>query len=103
MKLRFWQKLYLSTLLVFLIFFNSGVFVIVSSQNSKSLSQQKESLLTQQEYILQQVINDMTLVYESRPLGIPMIISQYGNRYFQNGVLMQIKKRGGACLLLFWC
>lgn len=92
MKLRFWQKLYLSTLLVFLIFFNSGVFVIVSSQNSKSLSQQKESLLTQQEYILQQVINDMTLVYESRPLGIPMIISQYGNRYFQNGVLMQIKK-----------
>lgn len=92
MKFKFWQKLYLSTLLVFLIFFNSGVFVIVSSQNSKSLSQQKESLLTQQEYILQQIINDMTLVYESRPLGIPMIISQYGNRYFQNGVLMQVKK-----------
>lgn len=92
MKLKFWQKLYLSTLLVFLIFFNSSIFIIVSSQNSKSLSQQKESLLTQQEYILQQIVNDMTLVYESRPLGIPMIISQYGSRYFQNGVLMQVKK-----------
>lgn len=92
MKLKFWQKLYLSTLMVFLIFFNSGVFVIVSSQNSKALSQQKENLLTQQEYILQQIINDMTLVYESRPLGISMIISQYGNRYLNNGVLMQVKK-----------
>ena len=92
MKIKFWQKLYLYVLLVFLIFFNSGIFVIVSSQNSKSLSQQKHNLLTQQEYILQQIINDMTLVYESRPLGIPMIINQYGNRYLANGVLMQIKK-----------
>lgn len=92
MKIKFWQKLYLYVLLVFLIFFNSGIFVIVSSQNSKSLSQQKQNLLTQQEYILQQIINDMTLVYESRPLGIPMIIQQYGNRYYNNGVLMQIKK-----------
>ncbi|MBQ5782573.1 MAG: hypothetical protein IIV99_04210, partial [Oscillospiraceae bacterium] len=92
MKIKFWQKLYLCTLLVFLIFFNSGVFVIVSGQNTKSLSQQKQNLLTQQEYILQQIVNDMALVYQSRPLGIPMIINQYGNRYLANGILMQVTK-----------
>lgn len=92
MKIKFWQKLYLCTLLVFLIFFNSGVFVIVSGQNTKSLSQQKQNLLTQQEYILQQIVNDMALVYQSRPLGIPMIVNQYGNRYLANGLLMQVTK-----------
>ena len=92
MKLKFWQKLYLSVLFVFLLFFNGGIFTIVTVQNSKALAQQKENFLTQQEYILQQIVNDMSLVYESRPLGIPLIIKQYGDRYANNGVLMQVKK-----------
>lgn len=92
MKIKFWQKLYLCVLFVFLLFFNGGIFTIVTVQNSKALAQQKENFLTQQEYILQQVVNDMSLVYESRPLGIPLIIRQYGDRYASNGILMQIKK-----------
>lgn len=92
MRLRFWQKLYLCTLFVFLLFFNGSIFAIVAMQNTKALSQQKEAFLTQQEYILQQIVNDMSLVYESRPLGIPLIIKQYGDRYANNGVLMQVKK-----------
>ena len=92
MKIKFWQKLYLCVLFVFLLFFNGGIFAIVTAQNSKALAQQKENFLTQQEYILQQIVNDMSLVYESRPLGIPLIIRQYGDRYANNGVLMQVKK-----------
>ena len=92
MKIKFWQKIYICVLLVFLLFFNGSIFTIVTVQNSKALSQQKENFLTQQEYILQQIVNDMSLVYESRPLGIPLIIKQYGDRYAAGGVLMQIKK-----------
>ena len=85
MKIKFWQKLYLCVLFVFLLFFNGGIFAIVTAQNSKALAQQKENFLTQQEYILQQIVNDMSLVYESRPLVIPLIIRQYGDRYANNG------------------
>ncbi len=92
MKIKFWQKIYICVLFVFLLFFNGSIFTIVTVQNSKALSQQKENFLTQQEYILQQIVNDMSLVYESRPLGIPLIIKQYGDRYANNGVLMQVKK-----------
>jgi len=46
MRLRFWQKLYLCTLFVFLLFFNGSIFAIVAMQNTKALSQQKEAFTT---------------------------------------------------------
>lgn len=92
MKFKFRQKLYLSVLFVFLLFFNGGVFAIVTIQNSKALERQKESFLTQQEYIVQQIVNDMSLIYRARPLGIPLIIEQYGNKYASDGIFMQVMK-----------
>ena len=74
MKIKFRQKIYLWVLFVFLLFFNTVIFTLRAVQNSKNLARQKESLLAQQEYIIQQVVDDMSAVYQSRPLGIPYII-----------------------------
>lgn len=90
MKIKFRQKIYLWVLFIFLLFFNTVIFTLRAVQNSKNLARQKESLLAQQEYIIQQVADDMSAVYQSRPLGIPYIISRYGSRHAARGILMWV-------------
>lgn len=89
MKIKFRQKIYLLVLFVFC-FFQHGDFYPAGSAKFKNLARQKESLLAQQEYIIQQVVDDMSAVYQSRPLGIPYIISRYGSRHAARGILMWV-------------
>lgn len=72
------------------VFFNTVIFTLRAVQNSKIWQGKKESLLAQQEYIIQQVVDDMSAVYQSRPLGIPYIISRYGSRHAARGILMWV-------------
>lgn len=96
MKIKFRQKIYLWVLFVFLLFFNTVIFTLRAVQNSKNLARQKENFLAQQEYIIQQAVNDMSAVYQSRPLGVSYIISRYGNRHAAKGILMWVGKDDGV-------
>lgn len=89
MKIKFRQK-YTFWFYLYFCFFQHGDFYPAGSANSKNLARQKESLLAQQEYIIQQVVDDMSAVYQSRPLGIPYIISRYGSRHAARGILMWV-------------
>lgn len=91
MKLNYRQKLYFYILIIFLIFFNGGIFSVAAIQNSKSIKAQQENLLIQNNIVLQQIISDVEVVYSSRPQSIPLIIKQHGARQKANGILIQVE------------
>ena len=91
MKLNYRQKLYFYSLIIFLIFFNGGIFSVAAIQNSKNIKAQEENLLIQNNIVLQQIISDVEVVYSSRPQSIPLIIKQHGARQKANGILLQVE------------
>ncbi|MBQ5326737.1 MAG: hypothetical protein J6K80_05995 [Oscillospiraceae bacterium] len=91
MKLNYRQKLYFYILIIFLIFFNGGIFSVAAIQNSKNIKAQEENLLIQNNIVLQQIISDVEVVYSSRPQSIPLIIKQHGARQKANGILLQVE------------
>ena len=91
MKLNYRQKLYFYILVIFLIFFNGGIFSVAAIQNSKNIKAQQENLLIQNNIVLQQIISDVEVVYSSRPQSIPLIIKQHGARQKANGILIQVE------------
>ena len=74
MKLNYRQKLYFYILIIFLVFFNGGIFSVAAIQNSKNIRAQQDSLLIQNNIVLQQIISDIEVVYSQRPQSIPLII-----------------------------
>ena len=91
MKLNYRQKLYFYILVIFLIFFNGGIFSVAAIQNTKNIKAQQENLLIQNNIVLQQIISDVEVVYSSRPQSIPLIIKQHGARQKANGILLQVE------------
>ena len=91
MKLDYRQKLYFYILVIFLIFFNGGIFSVAAIQNSKNIKAQQENLLIQNNIVLHQIISDVEVVYSSRPQSIPLIIKQHGARQKANGILIQVE------------
>ena len=66
MKLNYRQKLYFYILVIFLIFFNGGIFSVAAIQNTKNIKAQQENLLIQNNIVLQQIISDVEVVYSFR-------------------------------------
>ena len=91
MKLNYRQKLYFYILIIFLVFFNGGIFSVAAIQNSKNIRAQQDSLLIQNNIVLQQIISDIEVVYSQRPQSIPLIIKQHGARQKANGILIQVE------------
>ena len=91
MKLNYRQKLYFYILIIFLVFFNGGIFSVAAIQNSKNIKAQQDSLLIQNNIVLQQIISDIEVVYSQRPQSIPLIIKQHGARQKANGILIQVE------------
>ncbi len=89
MKLTYRQKLYFSILIIFLLFFNGGIFSVAAIQNANAFSARQKNYLTQNNMVLQQIISDMETVYSTRPQSIPLIIRQHATRQSANGILLQ--------------
>ncbi len=89
MKLTYRQKLYFSILIIFLLFFNGGIFSVAAIQNANAFSARQKNYLTQNNMVLQQIISDMETVYSTRPQSIPLIIRQHATRQSANGISLQ--------------
>ncbi len=98
MKLSYKQKLYFSILLVFLVFFNVGILTIATIQNSKNLNMQKETHIQQSNIIIQNLVDDINLVYDTRPSAIPSIIQQEGNYLKLNNITLQVSDENDTLL-----
>ncbi len=94
MKLTYRQKLYFYLLIIFLAFFNGGIFSVAAIQNGNSFSARQKNYLTQNNMVLQQIISDMELVYSTRPQSIPLIIRQHATRQAANGIYIQFTTGG---------
>ncbi|WP_099204348.1 sensor histidine kinase [Scatolibacter rhodanostii] len=91
MKLRFWQKTYLLTLLLFVLFFCGGVFLMAFSNQQKFISKEKESALSQQAYRVDSIKNDMGQIQAGRMVTLADVFTTYSDYYQQEDTLTEFR------------
>lgn len=91
MKLRFWQKTYLFTLFLFLLFFCGGIFFISFNNQKTLVEHEKYSALSEQSYLIQLIKNDMGKTKNGRLINNVDIFSSYQNYYYQQNILTEFR------------
>ena len=76
--LGFRHRVYLWVLTLFLVFFNATVLGVAWHSNDRAFASQRDKLLTEQQFIVQSLAEDISLIAASRPLGLPLL---YGGTF----------------------
>ena len=71
--LGFRHRVYLWVLALFLVFFNATVLGVAWPSNDRAFASQRDKLLTEQQFIVQSLAEDISLIAASRPLGLPLL------------------------------
>lgn len=80
-RLSFWQRIYLCTLMLFLICLNAGVFTVAKVGQRRSFEAERDRLLTRQHFIAQTLAQDMAEVEARKPGAIPVLVEDYIKNY----------------------
>ncbi len=87
-SLGFRHRVYLYVLCLFLVFFNGTVLGVAWHGNDQAFTSQRDKLLTQQQYIVQSLAEDMELIAASRPLGLPLLYQRKIDDLLQENILL---------------
>lgn len=91
MKLRFWQKTYVLTLLIFVVFLCATVFVIVLLNQKKMLQSEQKSALTEHFYNTTNVKRDISQVKEGGIIIYDDILNSYIDFFSSNNVYCELR------------
>lgn len=92
MKLRFWQKTYLLTLLLFVFFLCGGVFFVGLFSQERTLSHEKKNALSEHAYRVSSLQKDMQQVKSGSLLTDEDIFTAYGQYYRQKGIRTEFRR-----------
>lgn len=90
----FFLRVYLCVLALFLVFFNATVLGVAWHSNDRAFASQRDKLLTQQQYIVQALSDDMELIAVSRPLGLPLLYQRKIDELQNENILLCVEQAG---------
>ncbi len=97
--LRFWQKTYLFTLILFLVGLNAGIFHLSYTSYQRSVKAEEEACESQAFYILRIFENDYETTVAGNSSAIPLLLMQnYGSYYQNEGLSLVFRSPDGAVL-----
>ncbi len=97
MKMRFWQKTYIFTLILFLVCINIGILSLTVYTHKKNVESAEATASAEQYYIAMSFERDYTDLTESIENASPSLLMQtFGAHYQGKGILLSFKKNGNA-------
>lgn len=95
MKMRFWQKTYIFTLLLFLICLNAGILSLTVYTYQKSVEASETAAIAEQYYVAKSFERDFEDMTESNAYGSPSLLMQsFGNYYAGKGLFLSFEENG---------
>ena len=91
MKKKFFERTFLLTLLLFLLFLNGGIFALAYYTHSNSVSAAEQVCMSEEFYIIEAFENDLASVIPSNEYLLQV---SYGNFYMPKGIYLQFTKNG---------
>ncbi len=93
MKMRFWQKTYIFTLVIFLICLNVGILSLTLYTYRKNIDAAETAAAAEQYYIAMSFERDYDVFTESNPGTSPFLLMQsYGAHYGEKGLFIAFKE-----------
>lgn len=93
MKMRFWQKTYIFTLVIFLICLNVGILSLTLYTYRKNIDATETAAAAEQYYIAMSFERDYDVFTESNPGASPSLLMQsYGAHYGEKGLFIAFKE-----------
>lgn len=93
-SLRFWQKIYLTALALFLLCLNAGVFGVCIANKRQSDEAVKRQALTQQQVLIRQFTSDLYETQRTRPLALSTVYENAVRNFGNEGFLLEIRQNG---------
>ena len=93
MKMRFWQKTYIFTLVIFLICLNIGILSLTLYTYQKNIEAAETAVAAEQYYVAMSFERDYYALTESNENASPALLMQsYGAHYSKKGLFIAFKK-----------
>ncbi|MGM9658673.1 MAG: ATP-binding protein [Eubacteriales bacterium] len=97
MKMRFWQKTYILTLILFLISLNAGIFSLAWHTYSRSVAAAKDACISKQYYISKCFGRDIEDMNAAGSVSSPVLLMQsYGEHYGKQQTLLYFYNSAGG-------
>lgn len=90
-NLRFWQKTYLLTLVLFLAALCGGVFLLGWQNQRQAMDSEVERGRTEQSFIAQSLARDMAAIQYNINMRVPALVHSYGQYYQQTEILLEVQ------------
>lgn len=94
MKLRFWQKAYLFTLILFLLCLNAGILSLTVYTHQENAAAVESAAAAEQSYIAMSFERDMETLAESDGSSPSLLMQSFGNFYRQQGLYLSFARNG---------
>lgn len=91
--LNYWQKTYLATLALFLCCLVGSIAAVFSLGQRQNFSATVNEALTQQQYLMQSLVQDTEAVASSRPAALPNLYEYYATQY-SGGIPLEVAENG---------
>jgi len=93
MKMRFWQKTYIFTLVIFLICLNIGILSLTLYTYQKNIEATETAVAAEQYYVAMSFERDYDVLMESNENASPSLLMQsYGAHYGEKGLFIAFRK-----------
>ena len=93
MKMRFWQKTYIFTLVIFLICLNIGILSLTLYTYQKNIEATETAVAAEQYYVAMSFERDYDALMESNENASPSLLMQsYGAHYGEKGLFIAFRK-----------
>lgn len=89
-NLRFWQRIYITVLALFLLCVNGTVFAVCILNKTQSDNAYKKQALSQHQMLVKQTSSDIQNVKNTRPYALESVFTQAEQLFFQEGLSLQI-------------
>ena len=95
MKIRFWQKTYILTLILFLVCLNAGILSLTLYTYNKNVATAEATASAEQYYVARSFERDLEDMLAAGAEQSPMLLmNSYGNYYAQRGVFLAFESEG---------
>lgn len=96
--LKFWQKLYLATLALFLASLFGGLFAVAQISCNLSFEARRDEFLSRQHVMAQYMAEDISAVLASRPDALNDLLTTHAQRYAREGLSIAVWRGEGEVL-----
>lgn len=93
-RFKFWQRIYLATLALFLACLVGGVLGVTAISRRLSFDARCSEFLSRQHMLVQTMAEDIGSVAASRPTALPDLFAYYGERYQAEGTQIAVWSEG---------